>query len=162
MFQARAGRSHQQGKHLPGIIRMPQYTAHVPSAACPKASCNAAQLYVLCHNSFNCTSCCSHPAVTSSAVAAECTRAQHQSELAFYPSQGSCIASLCQSRSVYSTLRTLCWASTTKTTDVHTAHDLRAVQQEAGADASYIEGPRSIEELKTIAQRQKVPGLTPP
>lgn len=31
------------------------------------------------------------------------------------------------------------------------------VSQEAGADASYIEGPRSIEELKIIGQRQKVP-----
>ena len=30
------------------------------------------------------------------------------------------------------------------------------VLQEAGADASYIEGPRSIEELKIIAERSKV------
>ena len=28
--------------------------------------------------------------------------------------------------------------------------------QEAGADASYVEGPRSIEELKEIGKRQKV------
>lgn len=28
--------------------------------------------------------------------------------------------------------------------------------QEAGADASYVEGPRSVEELKVIGKRQKV------
>ena len=28
--------------------------------------------------------------------------------------------------------------------------------QEAGADASYVEAPRSLEELKEIAKRQKV------
>lgn len=33
--------------------------------------------------------------------------------------------------------------------------------QEAGADASYVEGPRSIEELKEIGKRQKVQNLVP-